>query len=372
MEILDCEALQCFQWGSVYSVIQISWRPDPGVGGWQQHVPVWLGRCAQQNTMGTDYFLADATSTSLSAGLGSVRQLTDESGAVTLAQSYTPYGEAYSSEGSGASSYGFTGEWRDRTGMIYLRARYYAPWDGRFTTRDTWVGDYDRPLSLNRWNYVEGNPINRTDPTGKWVCTVDSLLFNPNCTEWVEDALDQLENGGAIGQRVATTFHELDRKYKLISLGSCVHPPLATHILGIKIAFVPNPGIGMVLPGTILLNPDHINGPKATGRGLVTFAHEISHLEQGVMNAFSVQAEMLTAILSYQLEAEIGEQHHQEGVDIVNNQWNPWDDNDLHAFKTHQHWKNHFRPFPLRPIWGDLPKDWLKQWGTTFPYTISP
>ena len=118
-----------------------------------------MGRIAQQNTTGTDYFLADA--------LGSVRQLTDESGAVTLAQSYTPYGEAYSSEGSEASSYGFTGEWRDSTGMIYLRARYYAPWDGRFTIRDAWGGDYEQPLTLNKWIYVGGNPIMLTDPSGE-------------------------------------------------------------------------------------------------------------------------------------------------------------------------------------------------------------
>ena len=37
---------------------------------------------------------------------------------------------------------------------------------GRFMTRDTWAGDYNRPLSLNKWNYVEGNPVNFTDPSG--------------------------------------------------------------------------------------------------------------------------------------------------------------------------------------------------------------
>jgi hypothetical protein len=37
---------------------------------------------------------------------------------------------------------------------------------GRFISRDTWSGDSNSPLSLNRWNYVESNPINRTDPTG--------------------------------------------------------------------------------------------------------------------------------------------------------------------------------------------------------------
>jgi len=50
--------------------------------------------------------------------------------------------------------------------LVYLRARYYAPQDGRFLSRDTWGGDYERPLSLNRWNYVEGNPVNYADSTG--------------------------------------------------------------------------------------------------------------------------------------------------------------------------------------------------------------
>ena len=42
----------------------------------------------------------------------------------------------------------------------------YNPAMGRFMSRDTWEGDYNRPLSLNHWMYVEGNPINRTDPSG--------------------------------------------------------------------------------------------------------------------------------------------------------------------------------------------------------------
>ena len=42
----------------------------------------------------------------------------------------------------------------------------YDPASGRFTTKDSWQGDYNRPLSLNRWNYVYANPINDTDPSG--------------------------------------------------------------------------------------------------------------------------------------------------------------------------------------------------------------
>jgi len=115
------------------------------------------GRIAQHATQ-SGYFLGDA--------LGSVRQLADTAGAVTLTQSYAPYGEVTQSVGTSQTSYGFTNEFTDPNGLVYLRARYYAPTDGRFISRDTWNGDYNRPLSLNRWGYVEGNPILFTDPSG--------------------------------------------------------------------------------------------------------------------------------------------------------------------------------------------------------------
>jgi hypothetical protein len=56
-----------------------------------------VDRLAQFRLGGVDYFLGDA--------LGSVRQLVDGNGAVTLAKSYQPYGELYSSTGSGVSGY---------------------------------------------------------------------------------------------------------------------------------------------------------------------------------------------------------------------------------------------------------------------------
>jgi RHS repeat-associated protein len=59
-------------------------------------------------------------------------------------------------------------QYGDSTQLLYLRARHYSPADGRFTSRDTWSGDVNRPLSLNRWMYVEGNPINLTDSSGNF------------------------------------------------------------------------------------------------------------------------------------------------------------------------------------------------------------
>jgi len=99
--------------------------------------------------------------------LGSLRQLTDSEGTVTLTKSYLPYGDELSSSGVGASSYGFTGEMYDNyIKLIYLRSRYYAPETGRFLTRDTWQGDYYKPMSYNLWLYTYGNPVSYTDPSG--------------------------------------------------------------------------------------------------------------------------------------------------------------------------------------------------------------
>ncbi len=96
------------------------------------------GRIAQTSST-TEFFLDDA--------LGSVRQLTNEDAGITLTKSYAPYGEVRSTSGSGESAFAFTGEQMDANGLTYLRARYYAPTEGRFISRDTWEGDVNRPLS---------------------------------------------------------------------------------------------------------------------------------------------------------------------------------------------------------------------------------
>lgn len=41
-------------------------------------------------------------------------------------------------------------------------------------TRDTWSGNANQPMSFNRWNYTESNPINHVDPSG--FC-VDCYVF---------------------------------------------------------------------------------------------------------------------------------------------------------------------------------------------------
>lgn len=100
-------------------------------------------------------------------GLGSTKALTDASGVVTDRYIYDAYGNVLSSIGTTQNSYLYTGEQFDAgAGQYYLRDRYYNQAVGRFTRSDSFAGSFDSPLSLNKYLYANGNPINFTDPSG--------------------------------------------------------------------------------------------------------------------------------------------------------------------------------------------------------------
>ena len=54
----------------------------------------------------------------------------------------------------------------DRNGLYYMRARYYDQDIKRFINRDVISGDIANSQSLNRYCYVQGNPVSLTDPFG--------------------------------------------------------------------------------------------------------------------------------------------------------------------------------------------------------------
>ena len=54
----------------------------------------------------------------------------------------------------------------DANGLYYMRARYYNIDIMRFINQDILTGSIDSSQSLNRYAYVEGNPVNFLDPLG--------------------------------------------------------------------------------------------------------------------------------------------------------------------------------------------------------------
>ena len=105
--------------------------------------------------------------------------MTNPDGNIVLAKAYDPYGVNNLNNGTASTNYGFTGEYTEPTGDIYLRARHYAPDMGRFMTRDTWDGNDNQPMTFNRWNYTNANPVNRTDPTGHGPIEECALFWGP-------------------------------------------------------------------------------------------------------------------------------------------------------------------------------------------------
>ena len=100
--------------------------------------------------------------------MGSTRIITDNAGNIANAYIYNPYGSISKQTEIVRNSYKYTGEQFDpELQSYYLRARYYNPSTGRFISENPFEGIVKRPLSLNKYNYTEGNPINAINPSGK-------------------------------------------------------------------------------------------------------------------------------------------------------------------------------------------------------------
>ena len=109
-----------------------------------------------------------ASSYYLYDGLGSTRQLTDVSGAVTDSYLYDAYGVGLARTGSTANSFLFQGQQYDAaSGTYYLRARYYDQSSGRFISQDPFDGNSDDPISLHRYLYANDDPADNSDPSGQ-------------------------------------------------------------------------------------------------------------------------------------------------------------------------------------------------------------
>ena len=79
-------------------------------------------------------------------------------------------------------AYRFTGQRWDGVIRLYdYNARYYDPAIGRFIQPDTMVPEPGNPQSLNRYSYVNNNPVRYTDPSGHAICASDdcSVVFGP-------------------------------------------------------------------------------------------------------------------------------------------------------------------------------------------------
>jgi RHS repeat-associated protein len=106
-------------------------------------------------------------------GHGSVRYLTDPSGAIKDTYDYDAYGNLVASTGSDQNLFLFAGEQYDSDlGLYYNRARYLDVRVGRFWGMDTWEGGDPDPSSLHHYLYSPTKTLEGVDPSGHFE-TVD-------------------------------------------------------------------------------------------------------------------------------------------------------------------------------------------------------
>jgi RHS repeat-associated protein len=117
--------------------------------------------------------------------LGSVRVITDSTGAEEAQRLYAPFGQiTHETATLPDETHAFIGERLDRdSGLMYLNARYYDPELAMFIQPD-WFEVTEPGVGTNRYAYSFNDPVNKLDPLGNLVALVDGTESDGS---WRED-----------------------------------------------------------------------------------------------------------------------------------------------------------------------------------------
>ena len=99
--------------------------------------------------------------------------IVDEEGTILNTYEYDAFGTVINETGTFDNPYKYSGYYYDSSsGLYYLMSRYYNPSIARFISEDTYRGELNDPLSLNRYVYVHNNPLIYYDPDGYFLHTI--------------------------------------------------------------------------------------------------------------------------------------------------------------------------------------------------------
>jgi RHS repeat-associated protein len=138
---------------------------------------------------------------------GSTLALTDSSGTVTDAYTYSPSGVLLLHTGTNTQPFTFIGARGLRTepagGQLYqMRARYFDPSTARFLSPDSVWPDLYRPARLNPYQYAMRSPLRFFDPSGnaevdlQYVSddvSVFGYLFSGDWFSSLDDLIDKIK-----------------------------------------------------------------------------------------------------------------------------------------------------------------------------------
>jgi RHS repeat-associated protein len=139
--------------------------------------------------------------------LDSVVNESDSTGSTAgygVEQDYFPFGTP--TIAGKPEAFGFTGQMQDTSsGIVYLHARYYDPYIGRFMSADT-ASPSEPGVGVNRYAYMMNNPVGGSDPSGhaampEWLQSLPPSersnvleLLSPNARSTSNVAMDNIQN----------------------------------------------------------------------------------------------------------------------------------------------------------------------------------
>jgi RHS repeat-associated protein len=144
--------------------------------------------------------------------LGSVREVTDGTGAVRARYSYDPYGRRTREAGDRHADFGFAGMfWCAEAGLALARHRAYDPELGRWLSRDP-LPDAEQREGPNLYSYVGNDPVNRVDPLGlsaQKCCKAESELLDTarrHCLDAMQRARKDCTHAWEVAPETAGLF----------------------------------------------------------------------------------------------------------------------------------------------------------------------
>jgi RHS repeat-associated protein len=164
----------------------------------------------QGNVTNKEWFVYD--------GLGSCRAMVKPNAqgtdAVIVARyDYDVYGAVRTQSGSSSNKFKYVASighpTDEETGLIYMRARYYEPQTGRFVSEDP------AKDGSGWYAYVEGNPVNRVDPTGKFLVEFVLTWLIDGETETFNVEAD-LQTGRVLTSRIERIFGTYNTRLQAI------------------------------------------------------------------------------------------------------------------------------------------------------------
>ena len=149
---------------------------------------------------------------------GDITCIYDTAGNRVVTYTYDAWGKILSVTGTAANTIGrynplrYRGYYYDNeTGFYYLNSRYYDPNVGRFLNADGYINANGDLIGFNMFAYCGNNPVNASDPLGRWYIKDGIKWLTKNVmkpvTDSVQKAMGKLGNAThSAGVAVSAAF----------------------------------------------------------------------------------------------------------------------------------------------------------------------